>query len=61
MVDSAQSPKRVKVRIKASKTDQFQDGSNVNLGHTGMLLCPVAAVLAYMVRRKDRPGPTVPL
>ena len=60
VVDSAQSHKRVKVRIKASKTDQFQEGSDVYLGRTGMLLCPVAAVLAYMVTRKDGPGPTVP-
>ena len=34
MVDSAQSPKRVKVRIKASKTDQFQEGSDVYLHRT---------------------------
>ena len=48
---------RPRVRIKASKTDPFREGTDVYFRQTGQLLCPVSAVLAYMVRRKEGPGP----
>ena len=54
MVDNADKPRMITVTIKASKTDQFREGV---LGWTGQKLCPVAAVLAYLVRRKEGPGP----
>ena len=43
--------------IKASKTDPFRKGVAVYLGASGAELCPVAAVLNYMVSRGSQPGP----
>jgi len=57
MVDRADSHRKVSVRIKASKTDQFREGVDIYLGRSGQALCPVSAMLAYLVRRKDEQGP----
>ena len=50
-IDNAESPSTVKIRIKASKTDQFRKRVDVYLGHTHNPLCPVEALLAYIVNR----------
>ena len=50
-------PTVVRVHIKASKTDPFQQGVYVYLGATGNDLCPVAAVSAYLAVRGRKPGP----
>ena len=39
----------MEVRIKASKTNVFWKGVTIYLGVTGADLCPVAAILNYMV------------
>ena len=56
LVDNTIAPTFLQVRIKASKTDQFRRGVSVFLGMTGCELCPVAAMLDYMVRRGSTPG-----
>jgi len=56
-VDSIEDPSSLKVRIKESKTDPFRLGVDVFVGRTGNELCPVAAVLAYMMKREPGPGP----
>ena len=56
-VDNLQDPKSVRVRIKASKTDPFRMGVDVYVGKTGNQLCPVAAMLAYLIARGAGPGP----
>ena len=56
-VDSIHSPQMLRVRIKASKTDPFRIGVEIFLGRTENDLCPVTAVLAYMVKRGSGPGP----
>jgi hypothetical protein len=56
-VDSQAAPRYLEVRIKVSKTDPFRKGVSVFLGWTGGELCPVAAVLDYMVRRGPGDGP----
>ena len=48
-VDSRSKPSYIEVRIKASKTDVFRKGIIIYLGVTGNDLCPVAAVLSYLV------------
>ena len=53
MVDNPQCPQFMEVRIKASKTDPYRKGVSVFLGR--MDLCPVSAVLDYMVRRSPEP------
>ena len=42
--------------IKASKTDQFMIGAQVVLGATSSDLCPVAALLDYLICRGGTPG-----
>ena len=56
-VDSVVTPRYLEVTIKASKTDPFRRGVSVFLGATSGDLCPVAAILGYMVRRGSSPGP----
>ena len=48
-VDNLGQPGAVRVCIKASKTDPFRKGVDIFLGHTSNSLCPVAALLAYLV------------
>lgn len=48
-VDDLDNPTTLKVRIKASKTDPFRKGVDIYVGRTGDSLCPVSAVLSYMV------------
>jgi len=55
-VDNVKAPRVLEVRIKASKTDPFRKGVSIYLGTTGCDLCPVAAILGYMVCRGPSPG-----
>ena len=48
-LDSRIKPSYLIVQIKASKTDVFRKGNTVYLGITGTELCPVAAIVNYMV------------
>ena len=57
LVDSVHNPRILRVHLKASKTDPFRVGVNVYVGTTGTALCPVTAVLHYMVTRGPGPGP----
>ena len=45
------------VRIKVLKMDPFREGVSVYLGRTKSDLCPVSAILFYMVHRGTAPGP----
>ena len=56
-VDNLQSPSMLRVRLKTSKTDPFRRGVDVFVDRTDNDLCPVSAVLAYMVKRGKGPGP----
>ena len=57
-VDSTADPQFLDVTIKASKMDPFCKGVQVFLGRTNTDLCPVAAVLSYMIRRGTDDGPS---
>ena len=46
----------IEVQIKASKTDQYRQGTRVALGATGTPICPVSALLDYLTIRGNRPG-----
>ena len=48
-VDITVNPSYLEVRIKASKTEPFRKGVTVYLSRTNSDLCPVSAILAYMV------------
>ena len=56
-VDQHQSPSLPCVKLKRSKTDPFSAGVAIFLGRTGNVLCPVAAVLAYLAVRPQAPSP----
>ena len=45
------------VNIKASKTDPFRKGVTLSLGRTYRLLCPMAAMAAYLQVRGTVLGP----
>ena len=56
-VNSTQDPTWMHVHIKQSKCDQFADGIKLFIGATNSDLCPVAAMLGYLVERGSPPGP----
>ena len=55
--DSHVAPRMLQIHLKRSKCDQFGMGSDIVLGRTDSLLCPVSALLRYIEARGDRPGP----
>jgi hypothetical protein len=55
--DSIENPTTISVRIKQSKTDPFRQGVSIFLNRTYLPLCPVAALLAYLVVRGNEDGP----
>lgn len=56
-VDNRSSPTMAKFHLKRSKCDQFGKGVDVVVGKTDSPICPVAALVAYISLRQDRPGP----
>ena len=56
-LDSHKSPLMLEVVIKCSKTDPFRLGVSLYIGTTSTELCPVAAVIDYMLARGNKKGP----
>ena len=56
-VDDPSSPAVIKVTIKQSKTDPFRKGVDLFVGKTNTDLCPVKALLKYLVVRGTQEGP----
>ncbi len=56
-LEKAKSPVWIGVRIKESKTDRLRVGASVTLHRTDRDICPVRAVLEFMVCRGSGPGP----
>ena len=52
-LNNRDKPSYLLVQIKSSKTDVFRKGSTVYLGVTGTELCPVAAIVNYMVLPRE--------
>ena len=48
-VDQHENPSMVRLKLKQSETDPFRHGVDVFLGRTNLDLCPVAALLAFIV------------
>ena len=55
-IDNTSEPQYIEVILKASKTDPFRQGVRVYLGRSQADVCPVSAILAYMVLRGSTPG-----
>ena len=56
-VDSISNPRRIQIRLQSSKTDPFKEGATINIPRTEDDLCPVAALLTWLVYRGKSPGP----
>ena len=56
-VDDLTNPRMLCVHLKKSKIDQFGTGADIILGRTDKDLCPVAALLNYIVVRGTQLGP----
>ena len=56
-VDDPLAPRVLKVSIKQSKTDPFRRGVDLFMGRTGTEVCPVKALLGYLVVRGNQAGP----
>ena len=57
LVNNQTSPSYLVVSVKASKTDPFRQGIRIHLGRTYNKLCPLVAILTYMVKRGTSDGP----
>ena len=55
--ESTSQPKLIRVGIKALNSDLIHVGVTIYVGATGKWLCPVAAVLAYMVQHGSGGAP----
>ena len=56
-IDNPGKPGVIRIRVKQSKTDPFRKGMDLYIGRTENDLCPVAALLQYLVYRGDKRGP----
>ena len=56
-INSRSKPSFMQVVIKASKTDPFRQGVSVYIGTTNSQICPVTAVIGFMVQRGGSSGP----
>ena len=56
-VDKLQDPQWVRMNLKCSKTDPFGEGASIFILRTRNDLCPVVALLAWLIRRGNSPGP----
>ena len=56
-LDDCRRPGLLRIMIKQSKTDPFRKGVALFVGRTGTTLCPIAALLDYLVVRGSAPGP----
>ena len=55
-IDNVLNPSFLKIRLKASKTDPFRRGVDIVVGKINNKLCPISAMLAYLVVRGNGPG-----
>ena len=47
----------IQVTIKQLKTDPFRQGVDIYLGKTGKDICPIQAIVPYLIIRGAQPGP----
>ena len=60
-IDNLANPQILKVCLKCSKTDPFREGSDIFLARTHDELCPVTAMLTWLVKRNAKPAAEGPL
>ncbi len=57
LIDNRKNPSLMAITIKGSKTDQSRDGVTLYVGRSGDDLCPISALLPYLVIRGQDCGP----
>ena len=55
-VNDARNPQTMKEHLKCSKTEPFKEGTDIFLTRTNDKLCPVAAMLSWLVLRGKEDG-----
>ena len=58
-IDSVRNPRLARIRLQISKTDPFREGAIITLPRTEDDLCPVAALLSWLVYRGKSSGPFI--
>ena len=56
-LDNRTSPTSIQITLKQSKNDQFRAGTTICLGKTTHTVCPVDALVQYLVVQGGTPGP----
>ena len=56
-LDSFTSLQVITITLKQSKTDQLRQGTHLYLGKIGHHVCPVEAIIPYLIARGNRPAP----
>ena len=56
-VDNRKKPRLLQLSLKESKTDPFRQGAKVHMGATDSLVCPIKAMISYLGKRSEQPGP----
>ena len=56
-LDSRTSSQVIRITLKQSKTDQLRHRTHLYLGKTGHHVCPIGAIIPYLIARGNRPGP----
>ena len=57
VLDNHTNPRTVQFHLKKSKCDQFGEGMDIIMGETDDSLCPVQAIMCYVMMRRSTPGP----
>jgi len=56
-IDNRKEPRLLQLALKQSKTDTFKQGCKVYVGATDNIICPIKAVISYLSKRTNQPGP----
>ena len=56
-IDSIHNPRLARIRLQTSKTDPFREGATITLPRTEDDLCPVAALLSWLIYRGKSSSP----
>ena len=56
VIDNRDYPWLLQTVLKQSKTDPFRKGAKINIGATNRTICPIKAILSYLVIRGSQTG-----
>ena len=56
-IDNRCSPTVIQLHIKQSKTDPFREGTSIFLSKSHKDICPVCAIVQYLIMRGQQKGP----